>query len=142
MIAINEPETLAPRFYNNLSSKLCWLKAVDPENGRWEKYIIGQGRGDWPHGTLVAPVLPGGRLALLASYHSCNNGAADYPELFVVPDDPRQGVWEKRTLAEIIYGEEFGTADLTGNGLLDIVAGPYWLENLGNGAFKSWRYRR
>ena len=140
LIAIDEPEVKSRNFYENLSSKLCWLKPVDPEAGVFEKGSIGTGRGDWPHGAAVAPVLPGGKPALLTAYHSCNGGAADYPELFAVPDDLRAGSWEKRTLAEIIYGEEFRFADLTGNGLLDIIAGCYWLENLGGGQFKPWRF--
>jgi hypothetical protein len=140
LIALDEPENLSSNFYQNLSSNLCWLKAVDPEKGKWEKHIIGKGCGDWPHGTAIAPLLPGGKLAFLAAYHSCNSGAADYPELFIIPDDPTESPWVNKTLAEIIYGEEFCVADLTGNGLLDIVAGPYWLENLGNGEFKPWRY--
>ncbi len=38
------------------------------------------------------------------------------------------------------YGEEFSACDITGNGLLDIVAGSYWLENLGNGEFRPYRF--
>jgi hypothetical protein len=38
-------------------------------------------------------------------------------------------------LAKIPYGEELVAYDLDGDGRLDVVAGPYWLENLGNGQF-------
>jgi len=85
-------------------------------------------------------LLPNGRLGLVIGFHSAYSNAKDYPELFEIPDNPASGAWTKRVLAEIQYGEEFSVCDLTGNGLLDIVAGPYWLENLGNGAFKPYRF--
>lgn len=119
-----------------MTHNFCWVKAVDPARDRWEMHPIGIGVGDWPHGSALAPLLPGGKLAFLAAYHSANSGQAHYPEIFAVPDDPTQP-WPKRTLAEIIYGEEMIPCDITGNGLLDVVAGPYWLENMGNGTFRT-----
>lgn len=117
-----------------LNNELCWLKQVD---GEWREYPIGVGKGDWPHGTLVAPVLPGRKLALITTYHSAHARPdnLDYPEIFEIPDDPASGPWPKRTLAEVLYGEEIRAADLTGNGLLDLVAGAWWLENKGDGTF-------
>lgn len=123
-----------------LSNELLWLKAVDPLRGKWRAHSIGAGGGDWPHGNAVAPLLPGGRLALIVSWHSANQGAEHYPQLFEIPEDPASGPWPKRTLAEIIYGEEMVPVDLTGNGLLDVVAGPYWLENRGDGSFAPHRF--
>ena len=55
--------------------------------------------------------------------------------IFAVPDDPKTP-WPKQTLAEIGYGEELVPYDITGNGLLDIVAGYCWLENMGDGSFE------
>ena len=124
--------------YPSLTSEFCWLKPVDPVNGKWEEYPIGIGNGDWPHGTAVAPVLPGGKLALIAGYHSAKD-AGDLPEIFEVPDDPRDHPWPKRTLAAIPYGEEFVPYDLDGDGKLDVVAGRYWLENLGDGTFRPYQ---
>ncbi len=121
--------------YPSLSSELCWLKPVDPVNGKWEEHPIGTGNGDWPHGTAVAPLLPGARLALVTGYHSAE-GQGDLPELFEIPDDPTEHPWPQRVLAEVPYGEELVPCDLTGNGELDIAAGRYWLENLGDGTFR------
>jgi len=118
--------------YDGLTSELVWLRPVDPLQGRWEEHPIGTGHGDWPHGTLVAPVLPGGRLALVVGYHSAADG--HHPELFEVPADLSQP-WPRRLLAEIPHGEEMVACDLTGDGRLDIVAGRWWLENKGDGAF-------
>lgn len=140
LIAIKAPAALSPDFYQNLSSELCWLKAVDPVKGIWEEHDIGRGSHDWPHGSVVAPLLPNGKLGLVIGFHSAYSNTSDYPELFEIPDDPASGPWTKRVLAEIQYGEEFSACDLTGNGLLDIVAGPYWLENLGTGTFKPYRF--
>jgi hypothetical protein len=119
-------------FYNALSSDLVWLKAIDPSRDLWEEHSIGTGDGDWPHGNTIAPLLPGGRIALVCGYHDGKNP----PQLFEVPDDPKQP-WPKRVIADIKYGEEMIAYDLDGDGKLDVVAGPYWLENLGDGQFKS-----
>jgi len=120
--------------YGALTSEACWIKPIDPINGRWEEHPIGTGNGDWPHGILVAPVLPGGKLALIFGYHSAGRG--DRPEIFEIPDDPAQTPWPQRMLADIPYGEEFLACDVDGDGELDLVAGPYWLENMGDGTFK------
>lgn len=117
-------------WYGALSSELCWLKPVDPLHDHWEEHRIGAGSGDWPHSTAVAPLLPGGRLALIAGYHD-----RAHPEIFEVPDNPASSPWTRRVLAEIPYGEEMVPCDLDADGRLDVVAGPYWLENLGNGEF-------
>jgi hypothetical protein len=120
-------------FYPGLTSDLCWLKAIDPRKGRWEEHAIGTGNGDWPHGNLIAPLLPGGKLALVTGYHSAQL-RQDRPELFEVPSNPASGPWPKRVLADVPYGEQMVAADLDGDGDLDIAAGPYWLENR-NGSF-------
>lgn len=122
--------------YDGLTSELVWLKPVDPQQGRWEQYPIGTGSGDWPHGTAIAPLLPDGRLALVVGYHEAQQQS---PELFEIPRDPRDHPWPKRALANIPYGEEMVVCDLTGNGRLDVVAGPWWLENLGDGRFEPHR---
>lgn len=119
--------------YDGLTSDLVWLKPVDPLRGAWEEHAIGTGQGDWPHGTLIAPVLPNGKLALLVGYHNAADGGAP-PDLFEAPADLSQA-WPRRTLAEIPYGEEMVACDLTGDGTLDIVAGRWWLENEGDGTF-------
>jgi hypothetical protein len=122
----------ADGFYNALSSELVWLKATDLAHDKWEEHVIGTGDGDWPHGNTIAPLLPGGRLALVCGYHE-HKGSP--PQIFEVPDDPRKP-WPKRVIADIPYGEELQAFDLDGDGNLDVVAGPYWLKNLGNGRFE------
>lgn len=88
--------------YTTEGSVLVWYK---PERGDWQLHCIGKSAGDWPHGTLIAPVLPGGGLAPIATYHSANSGQADYPEIFEIPADPAAGPWKKRTIAPLIYNE-------------------------------------
>ena len=55
-------------WYHGLSSDFCWLKPMNPTHGKWEQYPIGTGHGNWPHGTLIAPILPSGQLAFIAAY--------------------------------------------------------------------------
>ncbi|MFC1716086.1 FG-GAP and VCBS repeat-containing protein, partial [Candidatus Poribacteria bacterium] len=123
--------------YGALTSEVCWIKPIDPLNGEWEEHPIGTGNGDWPHGILVAPVLPGDKLALILGYHSAGRG--DRPEIFEIPDDPTQSPWPQRMLADIPYGEEFLACDIDGDGKLDLVAGAHWLENMGDGTFKPYQ---
>ncbi|MFC1504071.1 FG-GAP repeat domain-containing protein [Spirochaetota bacterium] len=118
-----------------LSNELYWIKPVDPEAGKWEEHYIGKGQGDWPHGNAIGKLLTGGKTALVTAYHSANKGKKDYPEIFEAPDDPASSPWKKRTLAEIVYGEELVLHDLTGSGYPDIAAGVHILENKGDGAF-------
>lgn len=135
LIATKRSSTSSSDWYEGLSSKLCWLKPVDPVNGEWEEYPIGSGTGDWPHGTVIAPVLPGEKLALIISYHGATQGEPYFPEIFEIPENPKNHPWPKRVLAEILYGEEIVSCDIDGDGKIDLVAGSYWLENLGNGNF-------
>ena len=120
-------------FYDALTSDLVWLKPIDLVKNLWEEHVIGTGDGDWPHGNAIAPLLPGGRAALVCGYHDPKTSP---PQLFEIPDDPRQHPWPKRVIANIPYGEEMIAYDLNGNGETDIVAGPYWLQNLGDGRFE------
>jgi len=134
LIATKRRGVTPPDWYFDISSRLYWLKPIDPVHGLWEEYYIGEGHGDWPHGTVIAPFLPGGRLAFIAGYH--NAGKNVYPEIFQIPDDPRQP-WPKKIIAPIPYGEEMVACDINGDGRLDIAAGEYWLENMGDGSFKA-----
>ncbi len=117
-----------------LSSDLVWLKLTDPEKGGWDVFPIGKGAGDWPHGAVLAPILPAGRLALVCAYHSAKKHD-HFPEIFEAPDDLKSGQWKKRILTERHFGEQIAAADLTGNGLLDLVMGVKWMENKGDGSF-------
>jgi hypothetical protein len=129
------PDAPPDNWYTGLTSELCWIKPVDPTSGRWEEHPIGTGLGDWPHGMAIAPFLPGGKLALVVGYHSAEH-QGDPPEIFEIPDDPRDHPWPKRVLVKVPYGEEFVPYDLDGNGKMDIVAGRHWLENLSDGTFR------
>ncbi|MFO8007327.1 MAG: VCBS repeat-containing protein [Candidatus Brocadiia bacterium] len=124
----------AEQGYESLCSDFCWLRPIAPEAGEWEEHDIGVGHGDWAHAVLVAPLLPDDGLAMLTGYHNASQDVP--PQLFEIPSDPAGGPWPVRTLAEVPYGEEMVACDLDGNGHLDMVAGPWWLRNLGDGTFE------
>ena len=124
-------------WYGKLSSILCWVKPVDPENGKWEIYDIGTGSGDWPHGSVVGPFCKDGKLALTVGYHDADEKKKSYPEIFEMPDDPKNGKWKKRILAKIAHGEEMIPYKNSKTGNSDIIAGPYYLENNEDGEFKT-----
>ena len=123
--------------YNRLTSEMYWLKPIDPLKGEWQQYPIGEstagaGSHGWPHGTCVAPVLPGGQLAFIA------RGSGPL-EIYAVPGDAAslKRPWPKREFTEAAGGAApMVPYDLTGNGKLDLVAGWVWLENLGDGTFR------
>jgi hypothetical protein len=133
LIATKKSASAGSGWYSALTSELVWLKAVNPLKREWNEHPIGTGVGDWPHGNAIAPLLPGGRLALITGYHSAQKGHR--PELFEIPANPAAGSWPKRMLADIHYGEELVPADLDGDKDLDIAAGKQWLENKGDGTF-------
>lgn len=128
-----KPKGENKNFYLALSSELVWLKPINLSKDYWEEHSIGTGDGDWPQGNTIAPLLPGGRVALVCAYH---NHTHNPPQIFEVPEDPKQHPWKKRVVADIPYGAQMIPYDLDKDGKLDIVAGPYWLENLGDGRFE------
>jgi hypothetical protein len=98
-----------------------WLKGIDLAHDRWEEHVIGTGDGDWPHGNVIAPLLPGGRAALVCGYHE-HKGSP--PQIFEVPDDPREP-WPKSVIADVPYGEELRAFDLDGDGKLEVIVGEH-----------------
>ncbi len=129
-----KPKTTGKDFYGALCSELVWLKPIDLEKDLWEEHSIGTGDGDWPHGNVIGPFLPGGGIGLVCGYHEHLHNP---PQIFEVPNDPKEHPWPKRVIADIPYGEEMKVCDLDGDGKLDIVAGPYWLQNKGDGHFEA-----
>lgn len=124
-----------------LASSLAWAKPKDPLAGKWEIHPIGDGIGDWVHGSTVAPVLPGGRPALITAYHSAHaRGFKDadpphFPQIWEIPAQP-ENPWPVRTLAEVRHGESIVAAQVSSSPHLDLLLGTHWLENLGDGTFK------
>jgi hypothetical protein len=142
LIAIKKKPGQRGDFYKELSNDLCWVKPVDPLNGKWEEHPIGKCRGDWPHGSVVAPLLPDGKLALVTCYHDSMSRKDHPPEIFTIPDDPKVHPWKKKVFAKIRYNEEIVAYDINGNGRLDLVTCQFWFENLGNGRFKTHKIAR
>jgi len=110
-----------------MSGELWWIKPNDPLQQKWEEHYIGKINGDWVHGNVIAPLLPGGALALVVCYHdSLYNG--NPPEIFELPPDPTQP-WDKRLFAPVKYNEHLVISDK------DVVSGNYWFSNKNDGTF-------
>lgn len=122
---------------SGLGNKLVLLKLIDADKNLWKTTNIGVCKGDWPHGNTIAPFGKNGEVALVVSMHSANFGNKDYPQMFVMPNDPFSGEWKSSLVAPILYGEELVAADLNDDGLLDIVAGKWWLKNNGDMTFTA-----
>lgn len=131
-----EADSEPPDRAASLSSELVWLKPVDPEAGLWERYEIGTGHGDWPHGSAFASVAPAGGSALLLAYHGQRSGESMAPQMFAVPDDPKKSPWPLTTFEGILHRENIIVIDIDGDGLLDILFGETWLRNTGGGGFE------
>jgi len=119
------------------SGDLWWVKPIDPINGQWEEHYIGRINGDWPHGSTIAPLLPGGKLAMITSYHDSQDKGIP-PEIFEIPDDPTITPWPKRMFADVKYNEQLIPVDVDKDGLLDVAAGQYWFRNNGDGTFTPY----
>jgi hypothetical protein len=69
-----------------------------------------------------------GKSVLLTAYHSAYKQKDHFPEMFEIPEDPKQHPWKKSRLTDVLYAEEIKACDITGDGSLNIVLGSHWLE--------------
>jgi hypothetical protein len=116
----------------DLTSQLCWSKW---DGKSWWSYDIGVGGGDWPHSAAVIAGHPAAALGLITTYHG---RGLHPPELWQVPADPTQP-WAKSTLVGLEYSEEIVLADIDGDSIDEIVAGPWWLDYVA-GAWTAHRF--
>jgi hypothetical protein len=128
-----ELELFATELSESPDNSFCWLKPVNPEQGKWEKHRVAASVGDWPHGAAAAD-FGTGKTALAAAYHSGQN-YDHFPELFEMQDESGD-VWKRRPLVNIRYGEQLIPVDLNGDGDMDLLAGNMWFKNTGNGSFE------
>lgn len=115
----------------DLSSNLCWAK---PNDAGWVVHDIGAGGGDWPHGVATFKRADG-TPAMITSYHG---RGLHPPQIWTVPHDHTLP-WDKSTLIDLAHSEEMLVVDLDGDGLMEIVAGPWWLDNV-DGAWLAYRF--
>ncbi len=113
-----------------LTSDFCWAKRTAEG---WRVYAIGVGGGDWPHGVTMIRT-SGGARAMVTSYHE---RGLHPPQIWTIPDDPTEA-WPVTTLLDLAHSEELLRADIDGDGLDEIVAGPWLLKETS----KGWTARR
>lgn len=75
-----------------------------------------------------------GRLEYLASFQGA--GEAAYSVCWFKPGPHLEDPWERHVIDADSGGHDILAADVDGDGRLDLVAGPWWLENLGDGTFE------
>jgi hypothetical protein len=114
----------------DLTSQLCWAK---PTRTGWILHDIGEGDGDWPHGVAILERSAGVR-SMITSYHGRN---LHPPQIWTALEDPTQP-WTKATLVDLAHSEEMVVVDLDGDGRLEIVAGPWWLDDVDG----TWQVHR
>src|SRR5581483_12008329 len=105
----------------NLSNRLCLL---DRTADGWSVSPIGVADADWPHGAAAVGAGSAVGPCVLTAYHRRDLHA---PQVWR-PANGAAPPWSKSTLAEISYGEEMVVVDLDGDGVEEIVAGPWWLK--------------
>ncbi|NRA46821.1 MAG: VCBS repeat-containing protein [Oligoflexales bacterium] len=153
----------AEYFYGDAAS-FAWLEQVAPlsaenPNGLWQRHIIDDEVGPAIQLSFVDDLYGDGKRKAIGSNHT--NTRKNKPDpwesaiyVYDIPDDPRQP-WKKTKISEGIVSRPgnffalqaapgiFGTGDLSGNGLTDIlVSGDgddrvFWLEQTESGSFST-----
>ena len=153
----------AEYFYGDAAS-FAWLEQIAPisdenPNGIWERHIIDDEVGPAIQLSFVEDLYGDGKLRAIGSNHT--NTRKNKPDpwesaiyVYDIPEDPRQP-WKKTKISEGIVSRPgnffalqaapgiFGTGDLSGNGLADVlVSGDgddrvFWLEQTESGQFST-----
>ena len=118
---------------------LCWMKPIRPEEGAWELHDIVKGLDATPLAVVAVPLSPNGARALIVTFKQ-GAGVQKFPLILTIPGDPLKAKWYSEALAKISVSGDIALCDITGNGILDVVIGPYWFENKSNGEFAAHRY--
>jgi len=96
---------------------VIWLEADDTEGNTWSFTKIGSmpqtGHANTQSYT-TAQLIPGGREEIIL-------GDAVGMHYFIIPDEPSNMPWQKRTITK--DGQGYGTGDIDGDGLVDLIGG-------------------
>jgi len=116
---------------------MCWIKPIEPEKGKWETHDIQKGPAP-----LTAAALPSSASrsqALIVTYVQ-GTGAVKFPDILSIPVNPSENPWHSKALADVSVTGDIALCDITGDGTLDIVIGPYWFESKSNGEYIAHRF--
>ncbi|MEM7167973.1 MAG: FG-GAP-like repeat-containing protein [Planctomycetota bacterium] len=117
--------------------RLHWAKGDG--SGNFVVDYIGDAPGttgvDFLQGISGGVYTPGGPFTTILSWQDGETGATPVQSLIPPVGDPTLQPWTFGTLHPTSLGEGVSTADIDGDGDLDVFQGTKWLQNDGNGNF-------
>ena len=114
--------------------EVYWFKAQDKQGNSWKGTKIGEVPATTHlngQGYANAQIIPGGKKEILLA-----SGEGIY--YFEIPRNPAAGNWPVTQAAPEASDEGFGTGDIDGDGLVDIVAGLRHGKKEGEGMEVKW----
>lgn len=114
---------------NQGGPELYWFEHPEDPTGLWPRHLICSDLFNY-HDNLLADIDNDGKLELVVPSQGKNkqNGILTY---YKIPDDPTIEPWPEENRHVINKGlilEGLACADIDGDGLNELVAGPYWFK--------------
>ncbi|MEM9608827.1 MAG: FG-GAP-like repeat-containing protein [Actinomycetota bacterium] len=111
-----------------------WENPGRTDVSRWTRRVIKDGSGNQHHDQLFADIDGDGRLEL-AFWNQKDGNALRVAE---IPTDPRAGEWPSTVIFRgASVSEGLASADIDGDGVVDLVGGGHWFSSDGDGTYTT-----